>query len=177
MSPSIRIGRPDASEYAEYFGKYVSLPADGDIVATLEQQTAATLRELRAVTEEKSLYRYAEGKWSLREAWLHVADTERIFTYRLLRFARKDPANLSSFDQDIYIEPSKADERTWASIVDEFEAVRNATLHLVRNLPSDAWMRTGTVGGNTVSVRAMAYITAGHELHHAELMRKRYLGQ
>lgn len=171
------MNRPAPSEYPEYFEKYVSLVPAGGIGATLAAQSADTLRELREVSEEKSLYRYAEGKWSLRESWLHVADTERIFTYRLLRFARKDPANLSSFDQDIYIEPSRADERSWASIVDEFEAVRNATLHLVRNLPEDAWERTGTVGGNTVSVRAMAFITAGHVFHHVNLTRERYLGQ
>lgn len=174
----LQIGRPEPAEYPEYFGKYVSLvPEGGDIVATFDAQTAALFPELRAVSEPASLHRYAPGKWSLRESWLHVADTERIFTYRLLRFARKDPAQLSSFDQDIYIEPSQADQRSWKSIVDELEAVRSATFQLVRNLPADAWSRTGSVGGNTVSVRAMAYITVGHVFHHLALQRERYLTQ
>ncbi|BDC51189.1 hypothetical protein F183_A35050 [Bryobacterales bacterium F-183] len=147
------------------------------MIGTLEAQTAATLRELQGVSEEQSLYRYAPGKWSLRESWLHVVDTERIFTYRMLRFARKDPTDLSSFDQDVFIGPSEADSRNWASIVEEWQAVRGATLQLFRNLPAAAWGNAGTVGGNTMSARGMAYATAGHELHHVKLLQERYRNQ
>lgn len=168
---------PAPSEYAAFYQTYVKLvPLGGEgIVALLEAQTLTTLDALRQVSEEKSLHRYAPGKWSIRESFVHVSDTERIFSYRALRFARGDQKELAGFDQDDYILPSEADTRTWKSIVEEHEAVRMATLHLFRNLPESAWTRIGSANGNPVSVRALATITAGHELHHLSLLRDRYL--
>jgi uncharacterized damage-inducible protein DinB len=168
--------RPTPSEYAPFYEKYVALVPESDSFLDLfEAQTAATLAALGEVGEDKSLHRYAPGKWSIRESFVHVADTERIFTYRALRFARGDGRELTGFDQDEYILPSEADRRTWSSIVNEYAAVRQATLALFRNLPADAWTRTGTANNHGVSVRALAYITAGHELHHMALLRERYL--
>ena len=169
------MSRPAESEYAPYYHKYVSLVPDGNVADVLAAQTGRTSAELRAISEEKSLHRYAPGKWSLRESWLHVCDTERIFAYRLLRIGRGDQTPLPGFDQDPYVPLSGADSRTWASIVEELAAIRESTLHLLRNLPNDAWTRTGTASGNPVSVRAIAYMIAGHELHHLNLMRQHYL--
>jgi uncharacterized damage-inducible protein DinB len=168
--------RPSPSEYAAYYEKYVSLVPQGlPIVEILETQAASALAELRQISEEKSLYAYAPGKWTIRESFVHVTDTERIFTYRALRIGRGDQTELPGFEQDDYIVPSAANSRSWKSILEEQEAVRNATLQLFRNLPPDAWTRTGNASRNTVSVRALAYITAGHELHHLALLRNRYL--
>ena len=167
--------RPDPSEYAPYAEVYVSRVPDGSYLEFLEAQTKRVMAELRAVTEEQSLIRYAPGKWSLRESYLHVVDAERIFTYRALRIARNDQTDLPGFEQDDYIAPSEADERTWSSIVDEFEAVRASTIHLFRNLPEAAWTRTGSANGRKASVRGLAYITAGHVEHHMELLHQRYL--
>lgn len=167
--------RPDPSEYAPYAEVYVSRVPGDSYLEFLEAQTKRVIAELRAVTEEQSLIRYAPGKWSLRESYLHVIDAERIFTYRALRIARNDQTDLPGFEQDDYIAPSEADHRTWASIIDEFEAVRAATIQLFRNLPEAAWTRTGSANGRKASVRGLAYITAGHVEHHMELLHQRYL--
>jgi hypothetical protein len=167
--------KPDSSEYAPYYEKYISLVPDGNLPDVLAAQTPDTLSALRAVSPERSLFRYAPGKWSLRESLVHMTDGERIFTYRALRIARGDKTPLPGFEQDDYIAPSQADARSWESIVDEHEAVRGATMHLFRNLPADAWTRMGIASEKPVSVRALAYITAGHELHHLAIMRKFYL--
>ncbi len=167
--------RPEASEHAAYFGKYISLVPDGDIVQTLASERDITLRLLESVPAEKSLFRYAPGKWSMRECYVHLADSERVFAYRALRFARADPSPLLSFEQDNYVAASGADARDWPGIVDEYRAVRAATLALFANLPAEAWTRTGTASGNPVTVRAIAYIIAGHDVHHRNLLREHYL--
>ena len=167
--------RPDPSEYAPYAEVYVSRVPDGNFVEFLEAQTRRIFPELRAVTEQQSLLRYAPGKWSLRESFLHVVDAERIFTYRALRIARNDQTDLPGFEQDDYIAPSEAADRTWSSIIDELQAVRASTIQLFRNLPAAAWTRTGSANGRKASVRGLAYITAGHVEHHISLLHERYL--
>jgi hypothetical protein len=167
--------RPAPTEHADYYGKYIALVPDGEYIATLEQITADTLALLQSVSEEKSLHRYAPGKWSIRESWLHVADTERIMTYRALRIARGDQKPLTGFDQDPYVALSGADQRTWRSILDEYQAVRKSSLALFRGLPDDAWPRTGTASGNPWTVRALAFTVAGHDLHHRKLLSEKYL--
>ncbi|HEY3203488.1 MAG TPA: DinB family protein [Thermoanaerobaculia bacterium] len=167
--------RPDPSEYAPYFGKYIALVPGDDILGAFESETAATLALLGNITEQQSLYRYATGKWSIGETIVHIADTERVFAYRALRFARADAAELGSFEPDDYVVPSGADSRSWRSIVDEYVAVRQATVALFRNLPFDAWARTGVGGGNRMSVRALAYNILGHDIHHRNVLRERYL--
>jgi len=112
--------RPDASEHAPYYGKYTSLVPDGDIVQTLLAERDTTLAVLQSISDEKSLYRYAPGKWSIRECYVHLTDTERIFTYRALRFARADQTALAGFEQDNYVIPSGADSRPWQNIIDEY---------------------------------------------------------
>ena len=167
--------RPDASQYASYFGKYITLVPDGDIVQTLSAERDNTLAVLSGVSAEKSLHRYASGKWSIRETYVHLCDAERVFAYRALRFARADQTPLASFEQDHYIGPSGADDREWQGIIEEYRTVREASISLFANLPVDAWGRIGTASGNEMSVRAIAYVIAGHDLHHRKLLKEKYL--
>lgn len=148
---------------------------DGDFVENFETETRAALRLLNSITEEKSRHRYAPGKWSIREMLVHVCDVERIQSYRVLRFARYDATELAGFDPSRYIETSQAENRTWKSIVEEFTAVRAATLELFRNLPNDVWIRGGIADGHQFTVRAIAYTIAGHGIHHRKLLSERYL--
>jgi hypothetical protein len=130
---------------------------------------------LEAISEEQSLHRYAPGKWSIREVVAHINDTERLFTFRAFWFARALGEPLPSFDQDIAASHAGADERPWRSHLDEFHAVRAATIALFRNLPAEAWTRRGVASGNPFTVRALAYIAAGHVAHHLRLLREQYL--
>jgi hypothetical protein len=165
----------DRSEAAAYFFTYIDKVPPGDIRQVLEAQLPDTLRFLRTISEERSLHRYAPGKWSIRETLSHINDTERVFVFRALWFARGFEGPLPSFDQNVAIPTAAADSRDWRSHVDEFEAVRRATLTLFREMPDDAWVRRGVASGNPVSVRALAYITAGHVEHHLRILKERYL--
>jgi uncharacterized damage-inducible protein DinB len=172
--PDLLIARPDASEHAPYFSRYVDLVAPGDILGTLATQIDGTLAELRKVSEADSLKRYAAGKWSMREVLGHLIDTERIFAYRALRFARGDRTGLPGFEQDDYVAAAQFDRRPWAGLLEEFEAVRRSNLLMFRSLGDQAWARQGVANGNAMSVRAAAYIIAGHELHHMRVLREHY---
>jgi hypothetical protein len=125
--------------------------------------------------EDQSQVRYASDKWSIRQVLSHINDTERLFVFRALWFARALDEPLPSFDQNVAIASAGADERSWRSHVDEFRAIRTATLSFFRHLPAEAWMRRGTASGNPFTVRALAYITAGHVTHHSRILRERYL--
>lgn len=169
------IPRPDASEYLPYYGKYIDRVPDGDLVKTLRAQLDETLALVRGLDDEQGGHRYAPGKWSIREVLQHVIDAERIFAYRALRIARGDATPLASFDENAYAEASNADARTLADLSDELEHVRLSTLALLRPLDGEALARRGTASGAEVSVRALAWIIAGHELHHVSVLRERYL--
>jgi hypothetical protein len=173
--PDLLISKPDESEHAPYYGRYVSLVPDGDILGTLAGQIGVTLVELRKITGENSLRRYEPGKWSVREVVGHMIDTERIFAYRALRFARNDRTNLPGFEQDDYIPAANFDQRPWEDLLDEFYAVRRSNLAFFRGLAEEAWMRRGVANNNEMSVRAAAYIIAGHERHHLGVIRDKYL--
>ena len=167
-------GRPDSSEHSEYYAKYVALVPGDDILSAFDAEHVVTMDLLRTITEERSLHRYAEGKWSIREVCVHLSDVERISTYRALRFARNDATELPGYESHEYVPPAAADSRSWSSLVEEFAAVRGATVALFRNLPAEAWLRRGVGGGHPVSVRGLAYIIVGHEIHHRNLLRERY---
>lgn len=167
--------RPESSEYAPYYEKYVSLVPDADLVETLRRQGAETLALLRSLGEGRGDHRYEPGKWSVKQLVGHVNDGERIFSYRVLAIARGDRQPLPGMDQEEYMAGVDFDARTLADLADEFEAVRNATLHLLRHLSPEAWARRGTASDNEVTVRALAYIIAGHEAHHVRVLRERYL--
>ena len=166
---------PDRTEASEYYFRYIDQVAPGDICEVLAAQGTEVLALSRGVTEERSQFRYQPGKWSLRQVLSHINDTERLFAMRAFWFARGHEAPLPSFDQDVAIAVAGADERSWASHVAEFEAVRAATRTLFENLPADAWSRRGTASGFPFSVKALAYITAGHVTHHLKIVREKYL--
>ena len=167
--------RPEVNEYAPYYGKYVSLVGEGNIVEILEQQLETSLALLKTISEEKANYRYAPDKWSIKELLGHIADTERVFAYRVLRFGRNDQTALEGFEQDDYIANADFDSFALSALVEEFAAVRRASLYLLRHLPQAAWTRRGIASNNEITVRALAYILAGHELHHLNVLNERYL--
>lgn len=166
--------RPAKSEYDPYYGKYISLVPEMDVLTAMEQQLQETQALLRGVSPEHALFRYEPDKWSVKELVGHVNDTERIFSYRALRIARADRTPLAGFEQNDYIQPGGFDKRSIASLSIEFEYIRRATISLFRNLDADAWERRGIASNAEVSVRALAYIIAGHELHHRKILRERY---
>ena len=167
--------RPLATEYAPYCAKYIALVPDGDLVAILESDTRDALTLLNSISEEKSAHRYAPGKWSIRETILHVADVERVLSYRALRFARGDSTPLAGFEPSDYIATSAAENRSWQCIIDEFFAVRGATIALFRSLAPDAWLRGGVADGSAYTVRAIAFTLVGHGIHHRKILSERYL--
>jgi uncharacterized damage-inducible protein DinB len=169
------IPRPDASEHLPYYSKYVDRVPDGDLLQTLRDQLDETLALVRGLDESQGGHRYAPGKWSIRDVVNHVADAERIFAYRALRIARGDATPLESFDENAYAEMADADARTLADLADEFEHVRRSSLSLFASLSDEALARRGTASGGVVSVRALAWIIAGHERHHVDLLHERYL--
>ena len=169
-----RATRPSADEFAPYYGTYISKVVDGDIVETLKSQIGPTIAYLRGIPEARAGHRYAEGKWSIREVVGHLCDAERIFTYRALRIARADTTPLAGFDENEFVKRARLDDRNFASMIAELEAVRGATIALFDGLFPEEWTRHGTASGKEVSARALAWITAGHELHHLEVLKSRY---
>jgi len=169
------IGRPEPTEAAEYYFRYINRVTSDDILHALRSQLEETLPFLRGISEERSLYRYAPDKWSIRELWNHVNDAERLFTFRALWFARGHSSALPSFEQEIATTAAKSERIPWARHVEEFREVRLATLSFFENLPEEGWTRSGIASGNPVTVRACAYIVAGHASHHATVLREKYL--
>lgn len=168
------IGRPAADEYAPYYGKYVALVSTDDVLAALEKQPSELVSALSARKESDGDFRYAPGKWTVKESLGHVIDAERVFSYRALRIARNDKTPLAGFEQDDYVNFGSFGERTLAGLLDEFKSVRQATVSLFRGLDDAAWTRRGTASNNEVSVRGLTYIIAGHELHHRRIFQEKY---
>jgi len=167
---------PDRTEAAEYYYTYIDqVPRDGDIRKILEAQLDDTLAFFAGVSDEKSLHRYAPDKWSVREVLAHINDTERVFAFRAFWFGRAFDTPLPSFDQEIASSAALADARTLRSHMDEFRAIRGATVQLFNHMPDDAWSRRGIASGNPFTVRALAYMSAGHLMHHLKILRERYL--
>ncbi|HLU83431.1 MAG TPA: DinB family protein [Trueperaceae bacterium] len=167
-------GRPERSEANDYMFGYIDQVGPGDIRHILQQQAREAASYFATVSEEASLTRYEPGKWSMREALGHVSDTERVFAFRALWFARLLGAPLPGFSQDEAAKTAPGDALPWSAHVAEFAAVRAATLAMFVNLPDDAWLREGEASGRRFSVRAMAYITAGHTAHHLKILKERY---
>lgn len=175
MSDS-RTARPAADEHNPYFSRYIDrVPEGSDIVQVLAAQDTEIADLLGGVDEERAAYRYAEGKWSIKQVVGHLSDTERVMTYRLLCVARGDQTSLPGFDENVFAENAGSDARTFADLLAEWRAVRAATLPLVANLSDEAWGRRGTANNNPATPRALAWITAGHVIHHADILRERYL--
>lgn len=166
--------RPQRDEYGDYFGGYVAAVPEGDILETLEREGERAIELLRSLPSTRADFAYAPGKWTIREVVAHVSDGERVFAYRALRFGRADATPLASFDQDAWLPHAHAADRRWHDLVDELRTVRAATLHLLRSFDRDDWLRRGVASGVTISVRALAWVIAGHELHHRRILRERY---
>jgi hypothetical protein len=167
--------RPDDSEFAEYYRTYVRKVPEGDIRRTLREQADSAVAMLEQIPESMARHRYGPDKWSIRQVLSHVNDTERVFTFRAFWFARALAPALPSFDQDEAMRGAVADDRNWAGLIHEFKSVRAATIDLFDSLDSEAWSRHGIASDNHFTVRALAWITAGHVEHHLMLLRERYL--
>ncbi|HKQ89640.1 MAG TPA: DinB family protein [Blastocatellia bacterium] len=169
------MNKPDSKEYAPYFEKYISLVPEGEIVVTLGKQIESTLSLVCGLSAAQGDLRYAPGKWSVKEVIGHLIDAERIFAYRALRFARRDATPLPGFDENSFVDNAGFGSRSLADLAEEFEHTRKSNLYLFKSLDADSSLRLGTASDNKISVRAIAYIIAGHELHHVGILQSRYL--
>ncbi len=167
--------RPGHDEAAPYYFRYIDRIRSDDVLGVLEAQLEEIPALLRDVTEEKSLYRYAPEKWSFRQVLNHVSDTERLFLFRAFWFARGFDSPLPSFDEKVSAAGARADEVSWARHLEEFRGARLATVTFFRNLPAEAWMRSGVASDLPFTVRALAYLAAGHAAHHMAILQERYL--
>jgi uncharacterized damage-inducible protein DinB len=172
--PTFTIARPQPGEYAPYYERYICLVQGEDILDTLDQQRREMMLLLCARDDEEGDFRYAPEKWSAKEVLGHICDTERIFAYRALRISRADATPIEGFEQDDYVRKGPFAQRPLADLIEDFIAVRRATLSLLRNLDEAAWSRRGIANKNEVTVRALAYIIAGHELHHRGILEEKY---
>lgn len=176
VTPSFTVTPPLPGEYAPYYGRYIALVQGDDILATLDQQRRQTMLLLSCRDEQEGDFRYAPEKWSAKEVMGHLCDTERVFAYRALRISRADATPMQGFEQDDYVRNGPFAQISMSEIVEDYIAVRRATLSLLRNLDEAAWMRRGVANKNEVTVRALAYIIAGHELHHRAILEEKYFG-
>jgi hypothetical protein len=168
-------GRPARDEAAEYYFKYIELVEGDDVCAILEAQRAETLKFLRSIPEDRARHRYAPDKWSVNGVLAHLNDCERLFAFRAFWFARGFDSALPSFDQNVAAEHDGADARSLGSHIEEFDTVRRASFDFFRHLPEDAWSRRGIASDNPFTVRALAFIAAGHVIHHGRILKERYL--
>jgi uncharacterized damage-inducible protein DinB len=175
MNNSTIGSRPENGEYAQYYQTYILQVSGDDSVLALQELSKATQTLLNQIDEEKALFRYAEGKWSIKELIGHLIDTERIFGFRALCFARNDQNAIAGMDQDDYVQNADFDGVEFAKLAEEFRLVRNSTIAMFENFPAEAWVRSGTASDNLVSVRALAFMIAGHEIHHVNILKERYL--
>ena len=167
--------KPSNEEFPFYFETYIELVSEGSIEDTLIKQLNDTTAFLSNTSETQANYRYATGKWTLKEVIGHITDTERIMSYRLLRIARGDQSPLAGYDDEAYVNEAAFHSRSLPDLLKDFSAVRQSTVSLVRSLPEDVWSRKGIANNSEISVRALAYIIAGHELHHVKIIKDKYI--
>ncbi len=167
--------KPEDTEYLATYGRYISLVPEGDIRSILARQNESTMALLRGLSESQGAYRYAPGKWSIKELVAHLSDAERIFAVRALRFARADETPLPGFEENDYVKSGSFDDFALADIVTGFENVRRSTVSLFKLMTTEASKRCGKANNAEISVRALAYVIVGHELHHLHVLRTRYL--
>ena len=167
--------KPSNEEFPAYFGKYIDLVSEGSLEDTLIKQLKDTSAFLSNMSETQANYRYATGKWTLKEVIGHITDTERIMSYRVLRISRGDRTPLEGYDDEQYVKEAAFHSRSLPDLLKDFSTVRQSTVSLVRSLPGDVWSRKGIANNNEISVRALAYIIAGHELHHVKIIKDKYV--
>ena len=169
--------RPAPSEHLPYYTRYIEKVEGDDVFAALKSQLRETIAFLNCITNEESLSRYEPGKWSVREVLGHVIDTERIFAYRALRIGRGDATPLAGYEQDEYIKGANFDKVSWSALIEEFELVRRANILMFSGFSEEAWSRPGVANNGPVTARAIAWIIAGHELHHRQVIEEKYLAR
>lgn len=171
---NIKVAPPEIDEFNSYYERYVSLVKGGDILTALANQIAGTVKLLNEISGEKADFQYAPGKWTVKELVGHMIDTERIFAYRALRIARGDRTPIEGYEQDDYVENGEFGNYNLADLAEEFALVRKSNISMFCNLPEAAWTRRGTANDKEISVRALAYIVAGHEIYHVNILKERY---
>ncbi|MED4205609.1 DinB family protein [Neobacillus mesonae] len=167
--------RPIENEYPKYYVPYVQSVPEGDLTEILNDHLEKMTELFEGISEEDSLFRYAENKWSIKEVLGHITDTERIMSYRLLRVGRGDQTELAGFDENFFVRGAKSNQRSLKDLLEDFIATRNATISLIKNMPEEAWTNEGFANGSQITTRAIAYIIAGHEVHHRSIIKDRYL--
>jgi hypothetical protein len=166
--------RPEPNDYASFYANYVALVEEDDPLSAIETQSSETQRLIASIEEPKALYRYAEGKWSVKEVFGHLTDSERVFGYRALCIARGDQSSLPGFDEQEYMRNANFDDWKIGDVAESYALTRRANIVLFRNLREEDWARRGTANNSPVTVRALAFIIAGHERHHLRVLRERY---
>jgi len=168
------VGRPDPSEYVPYQKMYIELVQGDDIIRILSAQIDSTLWYLRSLSDVQGDFRYAPDKWNVKEVVGHLIDTERVFAYRALSISRLDQAALPGFEQDDWVHAAGSTKLPLAELASEFECVRRSNIYFFQHLSADAWMRRGVAAGHEFTVRAIAFIIAGHERHHLQILQTKY---
>jgi uncharacterized damage-inducible protein DinB len=166
--------RPKTEDYAPFYGKYIALVNDEPVLNTLEKLKDSTFDFFSKLTDEQANYAYAEGKWTIKEVAGHLTDAERTFAYRILAFSRGQE-ELPGFDENTYVEKSNFNSRTLQNLAAEFKTVREANLYMLRALTPEQLAATGIANGSKIAVNTIIYIMAGHELHHLNILKERYL--
>jgi uncharacterized damage-inducible protein DinB len=174
MPAVLKIDRPVAGEFAPYYGRYIDQVTYDDVMPLLETQNEETQRRLGKLDDSRAMHRYATGKWSVKEVVQHMIDVERVFSYRALRFARNDSSELPGFDENLWAPEAHADLRAFRDLLEEFAAVRRSSVTLFRSFEPDMLLRRGVASKNVMSVRALAWVIVGHELHHLKGLRDHY---
>lgn len=172
----MKITKPNPDEYPPFYETYVSKVKTDDPVKALRESEKKLIKLISKLGKKQLKYRYAEGKWTIKEILVHMMDAERVWGYRALRFARNDKTQLPGFEENDYVPASRATKRKIKSLLREYEAVRNATIELFENLDEEMMMRVGTANEKPISVRALMYVTLGHEIHHLGVIKEKYLG-
>jgi uncharacterized damage-inducible protein DinB len=167
--------RPEKGEYNNYYTAYVNLVPNGDIFLILDKQIQDTVNLCKDISDNQGLFRYAPNKWSFKEVIGHMTDTERIMSYRLLCIARGEKESLPGFDENVYVNKGSFDKQSIHDLLESLTIVRQSTLHLLKSLDDQALLRQGSANNSEVTVRALAYIIAGHELHHRQILKERYI--
>jgi len=167
--------RPDLSRVPEFYHGYISKVKENDLMSALQNSTSELFSLLKAIPKEKHDYRYAEGKWTIKEVVQHMLDGERVFTYRALRFARKDDTALPGFDENLFAQTAKADKRNWNDMVEEFTALRKSTEAMFASFDYEQLEQTGIASENSIYVLGIGFIVAGHVNHHCQIVKERYL--
>jgi hypothetical protein len=170
-----KISKPGPDEYGPNYAGYIDKVKGDDLIAALENGSANLLSFARSIPADKLDYRYQDGKWTIKEIIIHQMDVERIFTYRALRFSRNDSTPVAGFDDDDYVSESNASARSLDGILDEYTALRRSTIEFFKNITEEMSRRMGIANGKELSVRALGYIIPGHEIHHLDVIREKYL--